>query len=146
MTSELSTSDQPEKRENGSEGRNDPESIIPDEILNAIPKEDRGEFMRSITQISGVFPQQHPLLKKITSDHITSIINNSNEEDRRDREERKSERSHNYKLFVTSIIGVILVCLLFILTEQLDFLKYVIGAILGFAGGFGVGKFKRDND
>ena len=114
---------------------------IPEELLNSIPEKDRKELISSITQIStGVFPQRNPILQKITSERITSIIAYSNEEDKRDREERNGERNYNYKIFVTTVISVILISALFLYTKELDFLKYIIGAILGFAGGFGVGR------
>jgi hypothetical protein len=102
--------------------------------------------MSSITQISGVFPRKNPLLDRITPEHITTIIQNANEEDKRDREERKNERRHNYLILVTAIIAVLLVSGLFIYAQQLEFLKYIIGAIFGFAGGFGVGKTFKSKD
>lgn len=145
MSQELENSEVEGKdSENDKEKEN--ESVIPEEILKALPEKDRKEIMSSITQISGVFPRQNPLLKKITSDHITAIIQNANEEDKRDREERSSERKHNYTVLLTAIIAVLLTCGLFIYAQQLEFLKYIIGAIFGFAGGFGIGKTYKSKE
>jgi len=129
------------KNESGNKEGEPSESPIPEEILNAIPEKDRPGFIRTITQFSGVFPQQNPLLRKITTEHISQIIQNANNEDIRDREERGKERNYNYKLFVTAIIAILLISGLFIWAKETEFLKYIIGAIIGFAGGFGVGKY-----
>jgi len=98
-----------------------------------------------ISEISGVFPQQNPLLKKITTEHISQLLKISDASDLRDRQERSNERNHNFKVLVTVLVSIFLVCGLFIWAKQEEFLKYIIGAIIGFGGGFGVGKYyKRD--
>lgn len=52
------------------------EEIIPEEILEAIPEEDRGKVASIIrqTMISGVMKRSNPLADKMTSEHITQII------------------------------------------------------------------------
>jgi hypothetical protein len=128
-----------EKNENQKE--NDP--VIPEELLNEIPPKDRKDFIQSITRISGIFPQQNPLLKKITPEHISELLKISDASDQRDRQERSNERNHNFKVLVTVLVAIFLVCGLFIWAKQEEFLKYIIGAIVGFSGGFGVGKYYR---
>lgn len=70
------------------------EHFIPDEILEAIPDEDRVKVAGIIrqTMISGVMRRSNPIADKITSDHITQLISKSDEQDIRDRTERKGER------------------------------------------------------
>jgi hypothetical protein len=129
--------------ENANENNKDHEPVIPEEFLNELPPKDRKEFIQSFTRISGIFPPQNPLAKKITSDHISELLKISDASDQRDRQERSNERNHNFKVLVTVLVAIFLVCGLFIWAKQEEFLKYIIGAIIGFGGGFGVGKYYK---
>ena len=86
--------------ENGNEKDND--TVIPEEFLNELPPKDRKELIQSITRISGIFPPQNPLAKKITSEHISDLIKHADENDKRDRTERQSERNYNFKFWLLS--------------------------------------------
>lgn len=120
--------------------------IIPDEVLEAIPAEDRGKVVSIIKQsmISGVSRRSNPLSEKITSDHITTLIKNSDTSDLRDRNERKSERNYNLLLIIISLlfIGFLIV----FLQSNLNLLITIITAILSFIGGFGFGKSRKNKD
>lgn len=118
-------------------------SPIPDEVLEKFPHTERRELIQSITKVAGIFAPEHPLAKKITPEHVTVLLENADACDERDREERQHERNYNYKIMLTVLITIVLVCCLFIYTAQIDLLKFVIGAIFGFGGGFGVGKFYK---
>lgn len=96
-----------------------------------------------ISYLLGVFSPQNPLVKKITPDHISTLLQNADACDKRDRDERRNERNYNFKIMVTVLFTSVLVCGLFIWTAQTDLLKFFIGAIFGFGGGFGVGKFYK---
>jgi hypothetical protein len=128
---------------NGNENNRDHDPVIPEEFLNELPPKDRKDFIQSITRISGIFPPQNPLAKKITSEHISEILKISDASDQRDRQERSNERNYNFKILVTVLVAIFLVCGLFIWAKQEEFLKYIIGAIIGFGGGFGVGKYYK---
>ncbi len=149
----MSENQNPQQHENGSanghdkgsEKNKDNEAVMPEEFLNEIPLKDKKDFIQSFTRISGIFPPQNPLAKKITSEHISELLKISDASDQRDRQERSNERNHNFKILVTVLVAIFLVCGLFIWAKQEEFLKYIIGAIIGFSGGFGVGKYyKRD--
>ena len=131
---------------NGHEEENnkDSEPVIPEQLLNELPLKDRKEFIQSFTRISGIFPQQNPLVKKITSEHISELLKISDASDQRYHQERSNERNHNFKVLVTVLIAIFLICGLFIWAKQEEFLKYIIGAIIGFGGGFGVGKYYKN--
>ena len=96
--SELAKQDNSEKEESS-------ETVIPEEIFEAIPEEDRGRVASIIkqTMISGVMRKSNPIAEKITGDHITQIISKSDEQDKRDREERNSERKYNIGLVVLGL-------------------------------------------
>lgn len=116
------------------------EEIIPDEILEAIPEEDRGKVASIIrqTMISGVMKRSNPIAEKITTEHITQLISKSDELDKRDREERKGERNYNLLLI---IIGLVFIGFLIVFLQSNEdlLIKIVIG-IISFIGGFGFGQ------
>ena len=136
-----------EKEEIKSEKTNiDSEGIIPDEILEAIPEEERGKVVSIIKQsmFSGISRRSNPIADKITPDHITTLISNSDENDKRDRVERKSERNYNLILIV---IGLLFIGFLIVyLQSNLSLLITIITAILSFIGGFGFGKSQKSSE
>lgn len=118
---------------------------IPEELLQALPEEERKEITKMFS-FRGSFPQQNPILKKITSEHISAVLKNSDEEDKRDRVERKEERNHNYKIMVTALFFILLVGWLLLYFKQIEMMKYLAGSVFGFAGGFGVGKYYKNKE
>ncbi len=120
--------------------------IIPQEILEAIPEEERGRVESIIrqTMISGVIKRSNPIAEKITSEHITQIISKSDEFDKRERNERKSERNYNLLLIIIALIfiGFLIV---FLQNKEDLLIKIVIG-IISFVGGFGFGKANKKKD
>lgn len=117
--------------------------IIPEEVLEGIPIEDRGKLISMVkqTMISSVSRRSNPIAEKITPEHITTLIDNSSIADKRDREERNSERKYNVILI---IIGLIFVSFLVVfLQKNVNLLITIITAILSFIGGFGFGKSQQ---
>ena len=133
----LEASDLEEKSEKDT-SEQDP--IIPEEVLEAIPEEERGRFQSIIrqTMISGVMGRRNPIAEKVTSEHITQMISTSDEQDQRDRKERNHERFFNIGLL---ILGLLFIGFLIVyLKDDKELLTNVIVAILSFIGGFGFGK------
>ncbi len=122
------------------------EGIIPNEVLESIPEEDRGRVSSIIkqTMVSGVMRRGNPIADKITTEHITQLISKSDELDKRDREERKGERKYNLLLI---LIGLIFVGFLIIFLQSNEnlLIKIVIG-IISFIGGFGFGQSRIKKD
>lgn len=123
-----------------------PEGIIPEEILDAIPEEDRGRVASIIkqTMISGVMRRSNPIADKITTEHITQLISKSDDHDKRDREERKGERNYNLILI---LIGLVFIGFLIVFLQQNEdlLIKIVIG-IISFVGGFGFGQTRKKKE
>ena len=119
------------------------EGIIPDEILDAIPEEERGRVSSIIkqTMISGVMRRSNPIADKITTEHITQLILKSDEHDIRDRQERKGERNYNLILI---LIGLVFIGFLIVFLQNNEdlLIKIVIG-IISFIGGFGFGQSRK---
>ena len=141
---------QDEKDKSNSED-SDSIEVIPDEILEGIPVEERSKIKSIISQtmFSGVMKRSNPISEKITSEHITKLIDNSNIQDDRDRKERKSDK--NYQI-IFLLIGLLFIGFLIVfLKDNEDLLYKIIIAIISFVGGFGIGKAniikpKSDND
>lgn len=133
-----------EKKSNAESNKSASEDIIPDEILEAIPEEERGKFAGIIrqTMISGVMKRSNPIAEKITSEHITQLITKSDDQDKRDRDERKGERNYNLILIIIALVFVGF--LIVFLQKNEDLLVKVIIGIISFIGGFGFGKSKKN--
>lgn len=125
---------------------NSGDGILPEEILDAIPEEDRGKVAGIIkrTMISGVMSSNNPIAEKVTSEHISTIISKSDNQDKRDREERKSERNHNLLLIVIALVFVSFLIVFLQRNENL-LVKIVIG-IISFIGGFGFGQSRKKKE
>ena len=98
----------------------------------------------SQTMISGVMKRSNPIAEKITSEHLTRLLENSDEQDKRDRAERKSEK--NYQI-IFLIIGLAFIGFLIVfLKDDKELLYKVIIAIISFVGGFGIGKTRKSKN
>ena len=110
------------------------------ELLEAVTDKDREKLITIIqeTMFSSVTKSPNGLTEKLTPEHITSIISNSDTQDKRDRDERKGQRSHNLIVFVLSLafLGFIIV----FLKDDKELLYKIIIAIISFLGGVGIGK------
>lgn len=136
LNSDYSEKDNEKVQDNTSE-------IIPEEVLEAIPEEERGRFKSFISQtmISGVMKRNNSISDKITTDHITRLIDNADIQDKRDRDERKSEK--NYQLIFLIIALLFLGFLIVFLKDNQELLYKIIIAIISFVGGFGLGKTSK---
>ena len=90
------------------------------------------------TMVSGVMKKNNPISEKITSEHISKLIENSNIQDERDRKERKSDK--NYQVIFLLIGLFFLVFLIVFLKDDKELLYKIVIAIISFIGGFGIGK------
>ena len=116
---------------------------IPEEILDKIGPENREMVKRafSATLIQAGL-REHPFisfLKKLTSDHITTLINNDEKENIRRLEDRKDIRKNNRFILLLITGFIIFICTFFTLTNNKDTLYEMLKIIAAFAGGFGAG-------
>jgi len=127
-----------ESPENTPESNSDEEdSIIPDEILESIPKEDRQMISRSLS-IMGGMDMTSPIAKKITPEHIGVLINNSEKQDVRDSNDRNWKRGYHLVIMIFALGFVSFLVYLF--KDNQAVLVPLITGILAFLGGLGVGK------
>lgn len=123
-----------------------PEAIIPDEVLDKIPPEARGEIKRMVsTMVSTgyVGPAPHPFAKKMTPEHIGKIIENSEKDDQRQFQNLQEERKMSLTIFFGILIPVVGLIVFFSIINKIEFLVPFISAIVGFGGGYGFGKSRK---
>jgi len=124
----------------------DKEVMIPEEVLENIPAEARGEIKRTLsTMISAGYmgPPQHPLAKKLTEDHVTKIIDNIEKDDERGFQNSREERRMSLTIFFGVLIPVTGLIVFFALLNKTEILVPLISAIVAFGGGYGFGKSKK---
>ena len=105
--------------------------------------EERSGFKNKYTEtiISGIMQKDSSISEKITSEHISKLIENSNAQDERDRNERKSDK--NYQIIFLIIILFFIGFLVVFLKDDTELLTKIIITIISFGGGFGIGKIKQ---
>ena len=86
----------------------------------------------------GRFPTPSPLSKKITSEHIGLLIENSDKQDQRENQDKNWKRLYH---LITIIIAICFVSfLVYTFKDNNAVLVPMITGILAFLGGIGVGK------
>ena len=103
----------------------------------------------SFTQL--IAPAANPLVEKLTSDHLTKIIDNEeNDGVRADGErirvyeERASRRRHQLIYFLVGLAAAVGMILLFTFTDNRDMIIPIVTAVAGFLGGFAAGQRFRN--
>jgi hypothetical protein len=109
-------------------------------LLETIPNDERERVIAVMqeTMFSGIAKNSNSLTDKITTDHITSIISNSDAQDKRDRDERQGQRKLHLTVFILSL--AFLAFIIVFLKDDKELLYKIIIAIISFLGGIGIGK------
>ena len=114
---------------------------IPEEFLDNLPPEERNQFVQlisSITQFGG--PVFNPVLRRITSDHITQLIGNDEAKSRREAESEKSGRRYQFTYFTVTIAVLLFLVVFFTLQQRTDLITATLTGIAGLGAGFGLGR------
>ena len=114
---------------------------IPPEVLDNMPPEMRSEVTRAVSSITQVAaPIFNPVLQRVTSDHLTQIINNVDTQSDREAEAEKSNRRYQFAYFFVTIVVILGLLVFFAIREQYNVLIPVVTGITGLGSGFGIGK------
>ena len=114
---------------------------IPPEVLDNMPPEMRSEVTRAVSSITQVAaPIFNPVLQRVTSDHLTQIINNVDTQSDREAEAEKSNRRYQFAYFFVAIVVILGLLVFFAIREQYNVLIPVVTGITGLGSGFGIGK------
>jgi len=84
-----------------------------------------------------ISPFPHPIASKLTAEHITKMIEYSNQDSKRENEFSKRSQVFNV-IYLLLGIGVLVFALIF-LADNEDLLKDILLGALAFAGGIGTG-------
>ena len=108
-----------------------------------------GRSVGSFTQL--IAPVANPLVEKLTSDHLTKIIDNEeNEGVRADNkrirvyEERASRRRLQFIYFLVGLFVAVGMIVLFTFTDNRDMIIPIVTAVAAFLGGFAAGQRFRN--
>lgn len=117
------------------------ESILPEEVLDKLPPEAK-EVVRKSTSMfmAGSFaPPSYHISKKLTTDQIGKVIDNIESESVRDHKERMSSRRWNFAYLMLSLLFIVCISLIFLWKDKAEYVVPIITALLGGAGGYGLG-------
>lgn len=108
--------------------------------LEELPEEQR-EKVRStflgLSQFTGPLP--HPLLGKMTEEHLDKLIDGAERDNQRSYDDRKDRRNHVRFLAAAGMAVFLLASALFLWMNQTELLETLIQIAMVFAGGIGVG-------
>jgi len=83
-------------------------------------------------------PIPHPIYEKITSEHITKLIDTSDKDSERGLKDTSQRRRYSM-LFALLIAAVFVFLVIYLRTSDPELLKSLIGYLIVFAGGMGAG-------
>lgn len=98
-------------------------------------------FIARFTSVS--VPRSNPLHQRITSEHILKMLDNRDRSDERAHTSEASERRYRFLYFLIGLVAAIALLVFFSVTNEREMLTNVLIALLGFVGGFGLGRARR---
>ena len=118
--------------------------LIPDPITEKLKQNLKPEQLKIVQEAVSTLQiqagiREHPILKKVTSEHVTTLINNDEKASIRESDERKDIRKNYLIIFGSILFFIVFVCVFFTLTNNKDTLYKIIEIIVIFAGGLGTG-------
>lgn len=118
-------------------------------MLKRVPVEERGRFRSMVStmlQVSG--PAPHPMFDKLTSEHLTKIIDGSEKDSERIAVDRRESRSQTKFMAVAGMVTFLAASGIFLFAQQADLLTELVRFGVVLAGGIGIGvgyvRGKRD--
>ena len=118
---------------------------LPEEVLTDVPREDRQAIFRafsSVTQFAG--PVFNPIFQKVTSKHVSQIIDNIESDSVREHKARASHRKYQFLYFILGLISVVGLIVFFVVSDKENLALPIITAVTGFLGGFLAGQRFRN--
>lgn len=127
--------EQPKEKNEKAEVSETPPIPIPPEIYKQLPSE-----ARLVIQSAFQFRAQggNPLLEKLTEKNVDDVVAEIGKENERRFKYLTSHRSFQMGVFAVTV--AVFVFLVIFLKDEPSTLAAILAALLGFAGGFGIGK------
>jgi hypothetical protein len=114
---------------------------IPEEILAGVPSEHRQAIVRafsSVTQFAA--PVLNPIFQRVTSEHVTGIIDNTENESVREHDANKSQRRYQFAYYASGASLIAGLIVFFTLSDNRDLILPIVTAVAGFLGGLATGQ------
>lgn len=109
-------------------------------VLEQLPPPQREIVRESFAALLAVQgPATHPLMRKLTPDHVTKLIDGAAKDNERMYADKTESRGHERFLFVVGIVGFLALSGLFLWAQQARLLEEVVRMAAVFIGGFGSG-------
>ena len=118
-----------------------PEFPIPQEFLDDVPEEHRLSVTRAVSTITQfAAPVFNPIFQKVTSDHVSRIIDNAENESVREHDAGGSRRRYQFAYFLLGGAIAVGLIVFFTLTDNRGLLPPIVTGVTGFLGGLAVGQ------
>ena len=123
----------------------DDESAMIAEVLGTDAAEDlrpeaRQQIARFFTSITSVgITGFNPILRTITPEHLSKMLDNRERSDERAHASEASERRYRFLYFLIGLPVVVALLVFFTMRGDIAILINVIVALMSFLGGFGIG-------
>lgn len=115
--------------------------IISAEDYEQLPSEAKKQFSRmfSMFMSSTSGPAPHPILSKINTEQVGKVIDYVETESIRDHKNRMSSRRWSFAALVIVLLFILSLAAGCLWKDKLEYIAPIITAIIGAAGGYGVG-------
>lgn len=137
----LDSQDQQKEEEDNSDESLSPEiaNILSEDVIRELPAGAKQQIERSLVMMSGGSRTLSPIAEKVTSEHITQIIENAEKESQREFE--TSKINENTKRWgMGAILSLIVIVFIYAgVTKDKDLSEKVVLAGISAIGGFGAG-------
>ncbi len=120
----------------------EPSVEVPAEILAGVPKEHHQAIVRafsSVTQFAA--PVLNPIFQRITSDHVSRIIDNIENDRVREDNADKSRMRYQFWYFILGVGVIVGLIVFFTVSDNRDMIIPIIGVVAGFLGGYTTGRY-----
>ena len=127
---------------------NDILDSLPEDMRNQIPEAVQKQISRqfSISVSSMGMRKELPFEKIMTSEHLSTLIQNADKDSERELENQKLNKKYLFWIFMSMLVFIVILILILVDKNPnllMNIISYAGTAILGIAGGYGL-KVKLD--
>ena len=118
--------------------------VMGEEAFQQLPPEARGWMARFVSNITsiGIAPT-NPVHRRLTSEHVSTMFAHLDRDREREHSSQASSRRYQAMYFIIALVAIISLVVFFSLRDDRETLIALALALLGFAGGFGLGRTTR---
>lgn len=113
--------------------------ILSAEEFEHLPPEAKKQVSRMISMFMSSGPAPHPLISKMNTEQVGKVIEYVETESIRDHKNRMSSRRWSFAALVIVLLFILSLAAGCLWKDKLEYIAPIITAIIGAAGGYGVG-------